>query len=55
MNNTELIDELTDICIRQAEIIREQAYVLEQLGEETMEDPELQRRLERIRRARDGL
>ena len=32
MTKTELIAELTDICIRQAEIIKAQAYVLEQFG-----------------------
>lgn len=32
MNQAELIDELTGICIQQAEIIKTQAYALEQLG-----------------------
>lgn len=32
MNNTELIAELTDICVQQAEIIKAQQYVIEQLG-----------------------
>ncbi len=34
MSNTELIAELTDICIRQAKIIKAQAYVIEQFGAE---------------------
>lgn len=37
MNSAELISELTDICQRQAEIIKAQAYALEQLNAETME------------------
>jgi hypothetical protein len=38
VSNTELIEELTDICIRQAEIIQDQAYVLEQFGAEVREE-----------------
>ncbi len=34
MSNIELIAELTDICIRQAEIIKAQQYVIEQVKEE---------------------
>ena len=34
MTKTELIAELTDICSRQAEIIKAQAYILEQVREE---------------------
>jgi len=41
MNRTELIGELTDICIRQAEIIKAQAYVLEQFGAEVREEEAL--------------
>ena len=41
MNSVDLIAELTDICIRQAEIIKAQAYVLEQFGAEVMEDDRL--------------
>lgn len=42
MNETELIDELTDICTRQAEIIRKQAYEIEQLAEMIRETEGLQ-------------
>jgi hypothetical protein len=50
MSSTEVIDELTDICIRQAEIIRAQAYVLEQFGAEVREEEALaaRARLEEI-------
>ena len=41
MSETELIGELTDICIRQAEIIKAQAYVLEQLGAQVKEEEAL--------------
>lgn len=41
MNRTELIAELTDICIRQAEIIKAQAYVLEQFGAQVREEEAL--------------
>jgi hypothetical protein len=41
VSNTELIEELTDICIRQAEIIQDQAYVLEQFGAEVREEEAL--------------
>ncbi len=41
MSSTELIAELTDICIRQAEIIKAQAYVLEQFGTQVREDEAL--------------
>lgn len=32
MSSVELIAELTDICIRQAEIIKAQAFMLAQFG-----------------------
>ena len=48
MSGVELISELTDICIRQAEIIKAQAYVLEQFGAEVMEEERL-KELNRIR------
>lgn len=48
MSGVELILELTDICIRQAEIIKAQAYVLEQLGAEVMEEERL-KELNRLR------
>lgn len=38
MSNMELIAELTDICIRQAEIIKAQQYVMEQFGAEVREE-----------------
>lgn len=44
MNETRLIDELTEICIRQAEIIRSQAYVLEQFGAQVREEEALAER-----------
>lgn len=45
MNLVELVDELTDICVRQAEIIKAQAFVLEQLGAQVQEDEALAARL----------
>jgi hypothetical protein len=44
MSNVELIAELTDICIRQAEIIKAQADILEQLGAEAREEEALTQR-----------
>ena len=41
MTKTKLIAELTDICIRQAEIIKAQAYVLEQFGAQVREEEAL--------------
>lgn len=41
MSRTELVDELTDICIRQAEIIKAQAFMLEMLGEQAKEEEAL--------------
>lgn len=41
MSSTELVAELTDICIRQAEIIKAQAYVLEQFGAQVREEEAL--------------
>lgn len=41
MSSIELIAELTDICIRQAEIIKAQAYVLNQFGAEVREEEAL--------------
>lgn len=48
MSGAELIDELTSICIRQAEIIKAQAYVIEQLGAQALEDPTLAARLQEL-------
>lgn len=44
MSNIELIAELTDICIRQAEIIKAQQYVIEQFGEQVREEEALAER-----------
>lgn len=44
MSNTQLIAELTDICVQQAEIIKAQAYVLEQFGAEVKEEETLRER-----------
>ncbi len=41
MSNIELIAELTDICIRQAEIIKAQQYVIEQVAEQVKEEEAL--------------
>lgn len=41
VGNLELIAELSDICIRQAEIIKAQAYVLEQFGAQVREEEAL--------------
>lgn len=49
MSSVDLIAELTDICVRQAEIIKAQAYALEQLGSEVMEEE----RLKELNRLRD--
>lgn len=38
MNAAELIDELTNICIAQADIIRDQAFALGQLGAKIREE-----------------
>lgn len=44
MSDTEVIEELTDICIRQAEIIKAQQYVIEQFGEQVREEQALAER-----------
>ena len=41
MSNTELVAELTDICIRQAEIIKAQAFIIEQFGAQIREEEAL--------------
>lgn len=46
MSRVELIEELTDICIRQAEIIKAQAFVIEQLGAQASEDHVLDTRIQ---------
>lgn len=50
MSSVELIAELTDICIRQAEIIKAQAFMLVQFGAEVKEEEALreQNRLKEI-------
>lgn len=44
MNDAEVIAELTDICIRQAEIIKAQAFMLSQLCAEVNEEEILRER-----------
>lgn len=44
MSSPEVIKELTGICIRQAEIIKAQAYLIEQLGAQAMEEAALAER-----------
>ncbi len=44
MTQAELIAELTDICIRQAEIIKAQAYMLAQVAAEIKEEEALRER-----------
>lgn len=48
MSRVELIDELADICIRQAEIIRAQALIIEQFGAQALEDSEVAARLRQL-------
>lgn len=48
MSRVELIGELTDICIRQAEIIRAQALIIEQFGAQALEDSEVAARLQAL-------
>lgn len=48
MSQVELIDELTDICIRQAEIIKAQAFIIEQVGAQALEDTETTARLQQL-------
>ena len=49
MDQSETIAELTDICVRQAQIIKAQAEILSVLGAEALEDRELAERLETVR------
>jgi len=44
MLEIEVIEQLTDICIQQAEIIKAQAYVLEQFGAQVKEEEALAER-----------
>ena len=48
MNSAQVIDELTNICIRQAEIIRTQAFELEQLGAQAREERSISDRLQEL-------
>ncbi len=41
MSGVELIAELTDICIRQAEMLKAYAFLLEQFGAEVAEEERL--------------
>lgn len=43
-----IIEELADICLRQAGIIKAQAEVLEQLGAQALEDEALAARLQAL-------
>ena len=48
MSSAEVIEKLADICVRQAEIIKAQAFVLEQLGAQAVEDEALSARLQTL-------
>lgn len=48
MSSAEVIEKLADICVRQAEIIKAQAFVLEQLGAQAVEDEALSARLQAL-------
>lgn len=43
-----VIEELADICLRQAEIIKAQAEVIQQLGGQALEDEALAARLKEL-------
>ena len=44
VNNVEVIAELTDICVRQAEIIKAQQYIIAQFGTQVVEEQALAER-----------
>lgn len=48
MSSAEVIEKPADICVRQAEIIKAQAFVLEQLGAQALEDEALAARLQAL-------
>jgi hypothetical protein len=48
MSRVGIIEELTDICVRQAEIIKAQAFAIEQLGAQALEDEALAARLQAL-------
>ena len=52
MNQSETIAGLTDICVRQAQIIKAQADILSVLGAEALEDEELAARLDKLTKER---
>jgi N-dimethylarginine dimethylaminohydrolase len=41
VSNLETIEALTDICVQQADIIKDQAYILEQFGAQVREEEAL--------------
>ena len=48
MSRVGIIEELTDICVRQAGISKAQAFVIEQLGAQALEDEALAARLQAL-------
>lgn len=48
MSRVGIIEELTDIRVRQAGIIKAQAFVIEQLGAQALEDEALAARLQAL-------
>lgn len=48
MSRVGIIEELTDICVRQAEIIKAKAFMIEQLGAQALEDEALAARLQAL-------
>ncbi len=48
MSRVGIIEELTDICVQQAEIIKAQAFAIEQLGAQALEDEALAARLQAL-------
>mgnify|MGYP000566683309 CR=1 FL=1 len=48
MSSAEVIEKLADICVRQAGIIKAQAFVIEQLGAQALEDEALAARLQAL-------
>lgn len=48
MDSIQLIEKLTEICIQQAKIIKEQSFILEQFGAQSLEDGEIPSRLNEL-------
>jgi hypothetical protein len=48
VSSAEVIEKLADICVRQAGIIKAQAFVIEQLGAQALEDEALAARLQAL-------